>query len=231
MPGPDRLFALGSRATRLAKEYGALQRAILDFCDEMPKDVLARGDVARVMRRIQEASAYAQALADKILDGPPAAASPFELEALDARGLVDAVYDGVRRVMGKKVCLHKQIARPQQPIHGHRQTLELVFSSLLLLSAASMPTGGRIHLFVGPDAWANTRPKEIQDGPHVRVRLVDNGSPWASALRGRTGMVGEGMQQTVAALAEAIARSGAHLTCAKARDAGNTVELLLRAAD
>lgn len=230
LPGPDRLFALGSRATQLAREYGALQRAILELCEEMPRDVLARRDVARVVRRIREASRYARSLADEALQGPAPVQAPPAREPLDARGLVEAVHDRVRKPMGRRVCLHTQIGLRQPPIWGPRCEVELIFATLLLLSAAAMPTGGRIHLFVGPDAWAATRPPEIRGGPHVRVRLVDNGRAWAHHLHGRHGAVDAGMQQTLAALREAIAASGAHLTCAKARDAGNTVELLLPAA-
>jgi PAS domain S-box-containing protein len=185
----QRLESLGQLAGGVAHDFNNLLAAILNYVsfvtEEIENEIEVRppGESVRLhevlsdVSQIGAAAERAARLTHQLLAfGRREVITP---RVIDVNAIVSEVDDLLRRTIGEHVELITRCAPDLEHVRGDRGQMEQVLLNLAVNARDAMPAGGTLIIETDNftvDADDASRDPRLIPGPHVRLRVADNGT-------------------------------------------------------
>jgi PAS domain S-box-containing protein len=232
-----RLEALGQLAGGIAHDFNNRLAAMLTFADlalREPDQDAMREHVAEIKTAAERASTLTRQLLvfarrQVVLPRP-----------LDVGEVIESMHTLLARTLGEHIEL--QIDRPEGlwSVNADPGQIEQIVLDLSVNARDAVRSSGRIeistHNALLDEAYVRRHPGATT-GPHVRLRVSDNGIGMTSDVAARalepfftTKPVGQGTGLGLAAVYGIVTQGGGHLVIDSAPGSGTTIDLLFPAA-
>ncbi len=242
----QRLESLGQLAGGIAHDFNNLLAVIINYAAFVAEDLKAetiapeqRESMKDDVEQISLAAEKAAHLTHQLLAF--ARREVVQPEVVDVNGVVRAVQRLLQRTLGEHVQLRSTLADDLPPVLIDVGQLEQVIVNLAVNARDAMPDGGELRIdtavFDVDEHYAASAP-DLKPGPHVRVRVSDDGAGMDEQTIGRafdpfftTKPPGQGTGLGLATVYGIIQQSGGRAQIYSEVGVGTTFTILLPATD
>lgn len=180
-----RLESLGELAGGIAHDFNNLLAVIVNYAGFVAEDLdrpttTADGEKRRAMREDVEQICVAAERAGRLTHQLLAFArhEVVQPEVVDVNDVVTAVGQLLKRTLGEHVELHTELAPDLRSVLIDPGQLEQILVNVAVNARDAMPDGGVLKIDTANielDDVQATPDRELAPGPHVRLRVSDNG--------------------------------------------------------
>jgi two-component system cell cycle sensor histidine kinase/response regulator CckA len=178
----QKMEAVGRLATGIAHDFNNLITVLLGYSDELVEHTPAASRARHAAESLRRATEHASALTQQLLTFSRRQ-TPVS-QSVDLNQLIGGMDEMLRRLLGAEITIDLALEPGLATISADESQIGQVIMNLAVNARDAMPNGGTLSI-VTANVELGEEHVELLPGPHVQLRVTDNGQGMISEVRDR----------------------------------------------